>query len=172
MDCDDIKCAFNSTEESYNKFYGFFKENYDYKNLLNTIIYVGFFIEYENKLYTNLLEPSEEDDELLHLTWSDAILNNYLENSGNTIEQLIEEINDIVEPFEPYKNGNIIVLKELMTNQQQDKLKLIQSVIFSEIRLMYQQIFKNNDLKDLLYISHIDQPNMFYHIHLLMATKQ
>ena len=79
MDCDDIKCVFNSTEESYNKFYGFFKENYDYKNLLNTIIYVGFFIEYENKLYTNLLEPSEEDDELLHLTWSDAILNNYLD---------------------------------------------------------------------------------------------
>lgn len=162
-----FQSSFKPTEEHYQKFNSFIFNNYNYKSLFNSLWYVAFIVEYNNKLYTNLLEPDENDVNLLNLTWNQSMLDEYLENSGRKENEFIEILNEIISPYEPYSKGNIVLLDDMIDNKNPE-LHIIQGLIFTELRWKYENFFKEKNISELIYISHLDQRDSFYHIHFLM----
>lgn len=168
----EISRSFNINAESVEEIKCFSEHNNerlsDYKQLTSAVFYVGFIIKLNDNLYTNMLDYDNENKELT-LSWNDVKLNQYLEENSLEKEVFFERINELIEPFEPYEKGEIILFDEIIKND--DLSNEIQFYIFSELELMYRSLLQKNEMEKLIDISHIDQKDNFYHIHSIYYHK-
>lgn len=139
----------------------FSRKLYDYESLTNTIDYIGFYYKKGDMIYTNVIEQSEDGEYNSFLLQENFPERFYQTWDFESPEELISWINSLVDLKERKKillYDEIIKDKEFWTD--------IQLSIISEIILSRDNYVKeNHGLEGMLYVTHNDQKNHFFHMH-------
>lgn len=132
----------------------------EYNKLFSRIFYLGFVVKKKNgQVITNMIEKL--DDNSFGLSFTKEMLETYLQQNRLSKDKFFTDFNDVI--------SDVNMEDIIYFNKLSDKELLfdLQKILLDNLSFDYINYDKTNKIDTLLSISHIDQPEHFFHVHQL-----